>query len=369
MTAENKTWDSLKAKYLGQVAKALSSVKHPRTKDVLEDVRCHLQQRFAELEPDEQTRKNLQAIITEMGPASDYAELLTSGEMPTRQSVSPKYLLLAALVFTVIIAAMIILPMAFSDKKKAYELEESWSVENLGHPFVDDPEIVGYWKSVDFVQKIEDFASGLRTWKDELFLKDVRFMAGGRTSASWTWTKDWLWHGDGKTKAQYKIKQMGGETYLFLPWLSGDVTIRGQKPRYYVLIKARDKDIIAKETTPNAQQDAINAAIDSTHGWLKLVDDGAYGQSWEQSAGYFKKAVSREQFQKSFDALRRPLGKVVSRRVKSKRYTKQAPGAPDGQYVIIQFETSFENKKSAIETVTPMLDEDGQWRVSGYYIK
>jgi len=42
---------------------------------------------------------------------------------------------------------------------------------------------------------------------------------------------------------------------------------------------------------------------------------------------------------------------------------------PDGDYVIIQFDTSFENKKSAIETVTPMLDKDGVWRVSGYYIK
>ena len=43
--------------------------------------------------------------------------------------------------------------------------------------------------------------------------------------------------------------------------------------------------------------------------------------------------------------------------------------SPDGQYVVIQFTSSFENKKSAIETITPMLDPDGQWRVSGYYIK
>jgi hypothetical protein len=44
-------------------------------------------------------------------------------------------------------------------------------------------------------------------------------------------------------------------------------------------------------------------------------------------------------------------------------------GAPDGEYVVIQYETSFENKKSSIETVTPMLDKDGKWRVSGYYVK
>jgi hypothetical protein len=44
-------------------------------------------------------------------------------------------------------------------------------------------------------------------------------------------------------------------------------------------------------------------------------------------------------------------------------------GAPDGEYLVIQFETSFSNKKSAIETVTSMLEKDGNWRVSGHYIK
>ena len=60
---------------------------------------------------------------------------------------------------------------------------------------------------------------------------------------------------------------------------------------------------------------------------------------------------------------------LVSRRVKTARYATSLPGAPDGQYVVIQYRTSFANKKSAIETVTPMRDSDGQWRVSGYYIR
>jgi hypothetical protein len=31
--------------------------------------------------------------------------------------------------------------------------------------------------------------------------------------------------------------------------------------------------------------------------------------------------------------------------------------------------TGFAEKKSAIETVTPMMEKDGQWRVSGYFIR
>ena len=36
---------------------------------------------------------------------------------------------------------------------------------------------------------------------------------------------------------------------------------------------------------------------------------------------------------------------------------------------MIQYTTAFENKDSAVETVTPMLDKDKAWRVSGYYVK
>jgi hypothetical protein len=118
-----------------------------------------------------------------------------------------------------------------------------------------------------------------------------------------------------------------------------------------------------------ADKVTVNASLDAARAWLDIVDAGDYGRSWEQAAELLKNAVSKEQLIQSFDAVRSPLGKVISRSISSKTFTKQAPGAPDGQYVIIQFETSFENKTSAIETITPMLDKDGSWRVSGYYIK
>ena len=100
-----------------------------------------------------------------------------------------------------------------------------------------------------------------------------------------------------------------------------------------------------------------------------MVDGGEYAHSWDEAAEYFKGAITREQWGQSLQGVRKPLGKVISREVKSKTYTTSLPGAPDGEYVVIQFETSFEHKKSAVETVTPMIDTDGKWRVSGYYIK
>jgi hypothetical protein len=111
------------------------------------------------------------------------------------------------------------------------------------------------------------------------------------------------------------------------------------------------------------------AAVTAAGAWFSLVDEGNYAESWNQAAGLFKAAVTKEQWQNTVKAVKVPLGKVVVRKLKPKQYTKTLPGAPDGEYVVIQYETTFENKKSAIETITPMLDKDGKWRVSGYYIK
>jgi hypothetical protein len=118
-----------------------------------------------------------------------------------------------------------------------------------------------------------------------------------------------------------------------------------------------------------ANEVAEKAAITASTAWLSLVDGENYAESWNQAAASFKAAVTKEQWQSMVKAVRIPLGKVVARKLKSKQYTKTLPGAPDGEYVVIQYETTFENKKSAVETVTPMLDKDGKWRVSGYYIK
>lgn len=118
-----------------------------------------------------------------------------------------------------------------------------------------------------------------------------------------------------------------------------------------------------------AGQDKEKAAVNASKAWLRLVDEGKYPESWDQAAQYFKNAITRQQWSTSLESVRSPLGKVLSRDLKSKQYTKTLPGAPDGEYVVIQYETSFNNKKHAIETLTPMLDKDGKWRVSGYYIK
>ena len=112
-----------------------------------------------------------------------------------------------------------------------------------------------------------------------------------------------------------------------------------------------------------------DSAVKAAESWLTLVDNGKYDKSWKEAAAYFRNAIPKEQWQHTIAAVRKPLGDVITRELSSRTSMTSLPGAPDGEYVVIQFNTSFTNKKVAIETITPMLEKDGMWRVSGYYIK
>jgi hypothetical protein len=127
--------------------------------------------------------------------------------------------------------------------------------------------------------------------------------------------------------------------------------------------------IWTQQAATQPQQKPEESAQKSAEAWLGLADSGKYAESWDEAATAFKGAVTKEQWIDAMKKVRAPLGAMQSRKLRSATYTKNLPGAPAGEYVVIQYDTSFENKSSAVETITPMLDKDGKWRVSGYYIK
>jgi len=133
--------------------------------------------------------------------------------------------------------------------------------------------------------------------------------------------------------------------------------------------KYKNPEKQSQQNKAEEETQKLQAALKSATDWLQLIDNAEYNQSWETAASFLKNAITESQLKTALKAARQPLGKLISREVLTKTYTTQVPGAPDGQYVIITFKASFENKKSAIETITPMLDNDNKWKVSGYYIK
>ncbi|MGA2786784.1 MAG: DUF4019 domain-containing protein [Verrucomicrobiota bacterium] len=120
--------------------------------------------------------------------------------------------------------------------------------------------------------------------------------------------------------------------------------------------------VIVPRSTTNS------AAVEPAQAWLREIDSGSYAQSWTDAAAYFQSAITSEKWVGALQQARQPLASLVSRKLKSAQELESLPGAPDGRYIIMQFETSFTNKKSAVETVTFMLEKDGQWRAAGYFI-
>lgn len=112
----------------------------------------------------------------------------------------------------------------------------------------------------------------------------------------------------------------------------------------------------------------LTEAREAAQRWQAVIDEGSYGESWEQAATLFRIGISKENWQKRARASRRELGKPLARQFKSATFTRGLPGAPEGEYVIVQFISQFETRSSALETVSMTRELDGVWRVAVYSI-
>jgi len=123
-------------------------------------------------------------------------------------------------------------------------------------------------------------------------------------------------------------------------------------------------------SSAHAQEDQrVTDAKAAATTWLALLDAGKYPETWTQSASMFQTAVTQENWVNVVKPVRAPLGAVMSRTFKTAQFTRSMPAVPDGEYVVIQYNTVFANKAGAVETITPMRDKDGQWKISGYSVR
>jgi len=128
--------------------------------------------------------------------------------------------------------------------------------------------------------------------------------------------------------------------------------------------------LLAGPTAPtSAQEEAMGPARTAAQAWLALLDAYEFDESWRTAGKVLKGAVSQKEFATTLSSTLGPFGAVSSRNPKSSEFTRTLPSAPDGEYVILEFDTAFEKKAGAVETVVLSKEPDGLWRVSGYYIR
>ncbi|MHC4221224.1 MAG: M56 family metallopeptidase, partial [Planctomycetota bacterium] len=139
--------------------------------------------------------------------------------------------------------------------------EKGHIIDKIDYPFVNDQEVIGTWKAVDYVGEIEDFKVGEKQWTPrggELFLHEMIFENNGSLISKndnmpagypGAWTKGLVFYNnDTVTASKYTLKDMAGSTYMFYEWKSGDYTFRHRKPSYYVLKKIADKKTVFHTT-------------------------------------------------------------------------------------------------------------------------
>ena len=90
-------------------------------------------------------------------------------------------------------------------------------------------------------------------------------------------------------------------------------------------------------------QPAMGLAARAAESWLRLVDAGRYRRSYKEASGYFQSRIDQQKWVATVEPVRKPLGQVISCKLAGAQYTTSLPGAPDAQYVVMQFDTSFQN--------------------------
>jgi hypothetical protein len=110
------------------------------------------------------------------------------------------------------------------------------------------------------------------------------------------------------------------------------------------------------------------AAVDGAKQWLALIDAEDYQAGWRQAAAFLKEKVPEDQWVKSMNTVRKPMGAVASRKVKATQFRTMMAQALKGEYLVIEFKTTFAHRPDLTESVTQMKEKDGAWRVGGYHL-
>ena len=124
-----------------------------------------------------------------------------------------------------------------------------------------------------------------------------------------------------------------------------------------------------KEKEEQSQQAAwMLESAKSANDYVDALDREYYDQSWTKGDQIFQHTITKEEWTKALIKNRKPLGKVNSRKLKDQRPAMDPQGLPRGAYMVVEYDTSFENAPSSGELLTLRRGSDGAWRVLTYQV-
>ncbi|MEP3420861.1 MAG: DUF4019 domain-containing protein [Erythrobacter sp.] len=127
----------------------------------------------------------------------------------------------------------------------------------------------------------------------------------------------------------------------------------------------------ASSPTEQTAQTAVDDAesLNIAEPFVAAIDDGDWQESWNAAGEFFQSQATAAEWAQTIEPVRVPLGAVEERRLTNVQRVATLPGAPEGDYEVLQYQTKFANRGPiAIETVI-MIKNGATYDVAGYFIR
>ncbi len=158
---------------------------------------------------------------------------------------------------------------------------------------------------------------------------------------------------------------------LVAPLLAACVLV-GLVPVAFAQTQAAPPSTAAPPTEPDRGGPTLGDdkdTIEAGQKWLALIDAGKADAAWDSASKQLQSVVKRDKFVAEMREVRKPLGKLASRMAVKFARAHDLPGAPTGDYAIIEYDVNFAGGKHLSEQLVWALEENDRWRVAGYYYR
>lgn len=102
--------------------------------------------------------------------------------------------------------------------------------------------------------------------------------------------------------------------------------------------------------------------------WLALVDRGEYDRSWQQASAMFQNGIDQDAWVEAVRNARAGTATPNQRELVSIAHTRQLPGVPENDYVVLVYASRFDDRPPIQETLT-LVREDDELKTAGYFLR
>jgi hypothetical protein len=127
---------------------------------------------------------------------------------------------------------------------------------------------------------------------------------------------------------------------------------------------AAAQDQEAQDQEAQNPADQTEQAREAADAWLALFDADDIEATYEMAAETFKTQVEMQDWEAQAAQVKQAVGELDGRTYMETTYADELPQAPEGDYMIVQYDTQYANL-NVTEFVILVLDED-TWRMVGF---